>query len=158
MADYMRALSRAHKSGKGFRLAYTGDPSPEAFEVWANGLWEVLDGRRETYGLIEEYSDCCRGPGALSPKKEFYHRRLWTQGRKYGLILHTTSQRPQLISKDSLGNAGVIWASHMDLSAADRIAKELDIKTDDLRACRVGEFYYRDNGSVAEKIKVFTPI
>jgi hypothetical protein len=158
LAEFIRALGRGHKSGRGFRIAYTGDPSPAAFEVWAHGLWEILDGNRETYVLIEEYSDCCPGAGPLNPKSFFYHRRLWTQGRKYGAIIHATSQRPQLISKDALGNAGIIWGSHMDLSAAKRVAAELDIHHNELRACLPGEFFYRSNGAPAEKLRVFTPI
>lgn len=151
-------MARANRSGQGFRIAYTGDPSPDAFEIWAAVMWEILDGNRVTYGLIEEYSDCCRGPGILSQKHDYAHRRLWTQGRKYGGILHATSQRPQLISKDALGNAGIIWASAMDTAAAKRVAAEMDISADDLRGCKVGEFFYRNNGAAAEKIKVFTPI
>ena len=158
LAEFMRALARADKSGRGFRIAYTGDASPAAFEVWAHGVWEILDGNRETFALIEEYSDCCAGAGPLSQKTAFYHRRLWTQGRKYGGIIHSTSQRPQLISKDALGNAGVIWASTMDMSAAKRVAAEMDLRPEDLRGCGVGEFFYRDNGAPAQKMKVFVPL
>lgn len=151
-------MARAVRSSSGFRLAYTGEASPDAFEIWSQILWEILDGNRTTYGVIEEYSDCCRGAGLLSQKNDTYHRRLWTQGRKYGLVLHGTSQRPQLISKDALGNAGILWASNMDIAAAKRVAAEMDIGMDELRSCNVGEFYYRNNGAPAEKIKVFTPI
>ncbi len=158
MSEFARAVARANKSGQGFRLAYTGEPSPDAFEIWAAIYWEILDGKKITFGVIEEYSDCCRGAGALSQKNDTYHRRLWTQGRKYGAIIHATSQRPQLISKDALGNAGIIWASSMDTLAAKRIAAEMDIGADDLRGCQVGEFFYRNNGAQAEKIKVFTPL
>lgn len=158
LGEFTRAVARANKSGQGFRIAYTGDPSPDAFEIWAAVMWEILDGNRITYGLIEEYSDCCRGPGILSQKNDYAHRRLWTQGRKYGGILQATSQRPQLISKDALGNAGIIWASAMDTAAAKRVAAEMDIGADDLRGCQVGEFFCRNNGAAAEKIKVFTPI
>jgi len=154
----VKALFAAHQSGRGFRIAYAGDPSPAAFDLWCHALWQVLDGRRETYALIEEYSDCCPGAGPLSVKTAFYHRRLWTQGRKYGAVIHATSQRPQLISKDALGNVGILWASSMDLSAAKRIADEMDINQKDLRACLPGEFFYRNNGSLAEKSRVFTPL
>lgn len=158
MADFARAVARANKSNRGFRLAYVGEPSPDAFEIWSEIFWTVLDGNRITYSVIEEYSDCCRGAGLLSQSKDRFHRRNWTQSRKYGGIIHATSQRPQLISKDALGNAGVLWASNMDLAAAKRVAAEMDINESDLRNCGVGEFYHRDNGSVAEKIKVFIPI
>lgn len=158
MGDYARALARAHKSGRGFRIAYCGEPSPDAFEVWSHLLWEILDGNRLTFGLIEEYSDCCRGAGPLSQQRDTFHRRNWTQGRKYGAILMATSQRPQLISKDALGNAGEIWASSMDMAAAKRVGAEMDIGQDLLRACQVGEFYHRKLGQPAVKQRVFTPI
>lgn len=158
LGDFARAVARANRSKRGFRLAYTGEPSPDAFEIWSEVYWSILDGNRLTFSVIEEYSDCCRGAGLLSQAKDKHHRRCWTQSRKYGGIIQATSQRPQLISKDALGNAGILWASNMDLAAAKRVAAEMDIGEGDLRACGVGEFFYRNNGSVAEKIKVFTPI
>lgn len=158
LSELARAVAAADRSGRGFRLAYCGNPSPDAFEIWAGIYWAVLDGNKPTYGVIEEYSDCCRGAGLLSQKYDFNHRRLWTQGRKYGAIIHATSQRPQLISKDALGNAGRIWASSMDSAAAKRVAAEMDLHMDDLKRCQVGEFFYRDNGNDAKKIKVFTPL
>jgi hypothetical protein len=158
LSDFARAVAKANQSGRGFRLAYTGEASPDAFEIWAAIFWEILDGNRLTYGVIEEYSDWCRGAGALSQRNDNYHRKLWTQGRKYGAILHATSQRPQLISKDALGNAGKIWASYMDMLAAKRVAGELDISAAELRSCGRGEFFYREIGRPAEKIRVFTPL
>lgn len=157
MSEFAKALAAGHRSRRGFRIAYTGDASWQAFEVWSHCVWEILDGNRLTYGLVEEYSDCCDGAGPLRPSKQYYHRKMWTQGRKYGLILQATSQRPQLISKDALGNAGIIWASAMDLSAAKRIAAEIDVNHDELRRCQVGQFFYRNNGATAEKIQVFVP-
>lgn len=158
LAGFARAVASAEKSGRGYRLAYCGEPSPDAFEIFANVVWCCLDGNKITDIVIEEYSDCCRGPGLLSQQKDYYHRKLWTQARKYGGIIHATSQRPQLISKDALGNAGIFYASCMDIAAAKRIAAEMDIRVDLLRDCQVGEFFYRNNGSEAVKQKIFAPI
>ncbi|WP_240312081.1 hypothetical protein [Teredinibacter turnerae] len=157
LSDFFRALSAANKSGRGFRIAYNGEAAPHIFEKWCEGVWSILDGRKLTYCLVEEYSDCCRGPGLLDFGKERYHRRLWTQGRKYGAVLQITSQRPQLISKDSLGNAGVIWAGRMDTSAAERIGKEIDVPWREIMACNVGEFFHKTEREV-QKVKVFEPI
>lgn len=157
LGAFFRALMAANKSGRGFRIAYTGEAAPELFEDWAAGVWSILDGRKITHLLIEEYSDCCPSAGALSLKNNKYHRRLWTQSRKYGGIISATSQRPQLISKDSLGNAGEIWASSMDNSAAKRVGAEIDRHFSELRDCKVGEFFHWQAGKDAQKIKVFTP-
>lgn len=157
LSAFFLALDKANKSGRGFRIAYTGDASPDNFELWSHGVWEILDGKKITYLLVEEYSDCCRGAGALSAGKDFYHRRLWTQSRKYGGIIHATSQRPQLISKDALGNAGQIWASSMDTRAAKRVGDEIDISAGALRDLQPGHFYHWRMGGDAQKIHVFTP-
>lgn len=158
LSGFFRALAAAERSGKPFRVAYTGDASPDAFEMWAAGVWEILDGSKVTYAIVEEYSDCCATAGPISVKRHMMHRRLWTQGRKYGLIIHATSQRPQLISKDGLGNAGEMWASHMDTGAAERVAKELDIDWRELKAAEAGHFWYRGTRGDAELIHVFTPL
>lgn len=156
LSDFFRNLAEAERSRKPYRVAYNGDAAPHIFEQWARGVWSILDGNRITRAIVEEYSDCCRGPGLLDYQKDYHHRKLWTQGRKYGLILDVTSQRPQLISKDSLGNAGIIWAGHMDTSAAERIGKEIDVPWREIMACEVGEFFRKDQRST-EKIRVFHP-
>ncbi|WP_406827722.1 hypothetical protein [Microbulbifer sp. ARAS458-1] len=157
LSDFFRLLASAERSGKGYRVAYTGEPSPAIFEQWARGVWSILDGRVPHYLVIEEYSDCCAGPNPINPMRYPYHRRLWTQSRKYGGIIHATSQRPQLISKDALGNAGDIYASAMDSAAARRVAAEIDIDWRELRACQPGEFWYRNGSRDAEKMRVFKP-
>lgn len=156
-SEFCRALDRANKSGKGFRIAYTGYPSPDMFEAFADGVWEILDGRKKTYIIIEEYSDCCRTAGPLPEKTDKLHRALWTQGRKYGAILHATSQRPQSITKDAIGNAGNIWASSMDSRAAKRVGQEIDIHYERLRELQPGKFYHWKMGKDAQLFKVFTP-
>ncbi len=157
MSGFFDALDRANKSGKGFRIAYTGEASPDLFEDWAEGVWDILDGRKTTHLVVEEYSDCCTGPGLLSIKKEKYHRRLWTQSRKYGGILLATSQRPQLISNDSIGNVGQIWAGSMDLPAAKRIGGEIGIDRKQIQALPAGHFFHWKGGLDVERVHVFTP-
>lgn len=158
LGDFFRALKKCELHGSGnYQISYTGEAAPDIFEDFARGLWAILDGRQLTYCRIEEYSDCCDGPGPLLRGRYPYHRRLWTQSRKYGGILHVTSQRPQLISKDALGNAGIIWASSMDNSAAKRVGLEMDVKPEQLRSLKPGEFYRWEIGGEAVYQKVFTP-
>ena len=60
-------------------------------------------------------------------QKSPYHRKLWSQGRKYGLVIHATSQRPQSITKDSVENAAVIWAGNMGDLAAKRVGQAISV-------------------------------
>ncbi|WNZ54157.1 hypothetical protein QT397_14775 [Microbulbifer sp. MKSA007] len=158
LSEFFRGLASAERSGKAYRVAYVGDAHPNYFEKWAQAAWSVLDGNRLTYLLVEEYSNCCRTPGTLEIERDYHHRMLWTQARKYGGVIHATSQRPQLITKDALGNAGHIWAGRMDSRAARAVADEIDVPWQEFKSMDVGQFYYRAEGGEAEKIQVFTPI
>lgn len=157
LGHFFRMLKKADMSGKGYRIAYIGEAAPDLFEDWAKGVWSVLDGRNLTDLLIEEYSDCCRGPGLLSATRERYHRRLWTQSRKYGGILTATTQRPQLISNDSIGNAAEMWAGSMDFPAAKRIAGEIGCSRDEIIELDVGQFFHWKGGRNFQKHQVFIP-
>lgn len=158
LAEFFRYLAAAERSGRrSYQVAFNGEPSPQVFEKFARGVWSVLDGRRMTYLLVEEYADCCPGAGPLNPARDVFHRRLWIQGRKYGLVILTTSQRPQLVSKDSLSQAGQMWVSNVDPDAADRLGKVLGVHWQALTELDVGEFYRRVKPKPAEKLRIFTP-
>ncbi|ACR13858.1 hypothetical protein [Teredinibacter turnerae] len=157
-ALFFRALSRAHQSGKGFRIAYTGEGGNiDLFEDVCAAVWNILDGRTLTHFIAEEYGAACEGPGPIQLKRHPFHKRLWQEGRKYGLVWHATSQRPQSISKDSIENAGRIWAGGMGMNAAKRIGQEIDVDFGQLRDITPGDFFRWEPAKQAEKIHVFTP-
>jgi len=158
-SEFFRALERAEKSGKGFRIAYAGKGGDvDLFEDWCAAVWEILDGNKITHMVAEEYGAACENAGPIQIKRHPYHKRLWQESRKYGGIWHATSQRPQSISKDSVENAGAIWAGGMGGLAAKRIGQEIDIHQSELMQISPGDFYYWEPGPTpAEKIHVFTP-
>lgn len=146
----------AERSGRGYRIAYAGEGGDvDLFEDVCAAVWSYLDGGRETHFIAEEYGAACEGAGPIQIKRHPYHKRLWQEGRKYGLIWHATSQRPQSISKDALENAGVIWAGNMGLNAAKRVGQEIDKRPDELRDLQIGEFYRWDISGKAEKHNIF---
>lgn len=155
---FFKALARCIKSNKGFRIAYTGEPDLELFEDFCQAVWMLLDGGKITHLVVEEYGDCCANAAGLNVQKSPYHRKLWSQGRKYGLVIHATSQRPQSITKDSVENAAVVWAGNMGDLAAKRVGQAISVDMKLLQALRVGEFYRWHEAETAKKIKVFTPL
>lgn len=144
-------------SGQGFRIAYTGPGDVDLFEDVCAAVWEILDGNKITHFVAEEYGAACEGPGPIQIRRHPNHKRLWQEGRKYGLQWHATSQRPQSISKDAVENAGAIWAGSMGLNAAKRIGQEIDLRPDEIRAVQPGNFWYWTPSKPAEAIHVFTP-
>lgn len=158
LLPFLEALRRAHLSGKSFRLAITpDDATPDLFEQVCRAVWAVLDGNRDTYFVVEEYSDCCEHAGAISPKRHRYHRRLWTQGRKFGLVNVIASQRSQNVSKDALANTSAIWAGEMAPLDAEKIAKHIAVDWREISALPGGTFYHWTLGGTAQKRHIFTP-
>lgn len=118
---------------------------------------EILNGRWLTHFVIEEYGNACSGAQPLSRERERYHKTMWQEGRKFGAVIHATSQRPQSISKDAVENAGIIWAGNMGLNAAKRVGGEIGIHQNELRQLNVGEFYHWSVSTEAKKETIFKP-
>ena len=156
--SFFRALKKANDSGRGFRIAFSGEGNTELFEDWCAAVWSILDGNKITYMIAEEYGAACVDAGPISIKRYPYHKRLWQESRKYGGIWQATSQRPQSVSKDAVENAGIIWAGSMGMLAAKRVGSEIDVDTSDLRQTQPGDFWYWDTTMLrGEKQHIFTP-
>ena len=87
LADFLRHVRAAARSGKPYRIAYTGrqDDQKETvdnFERFCKIVWAVLDGTpgKEVDVIIEELADV--SPGAGRATVEF--GRLLRRSRKYG--------------------------------------------------------------------------
>ena len=92
--QFIRLLKKGIQSGKGFRLAYAGN-NVDDFEWLCGVVWAVLDGEQETFFIAEELSQVCPSAAKATPKAAM----LLNQGRKFGLIFHGVSQKPQEIAK-----------------------------------------------------------
>ena len=155
-SEFLRNLIKAEKSGKKYRISYTGDDCLNLFEDVCSAVYEILDGDIPTYFGVSEYAMCCRGAGPLSTVNEKYHKKQWQESRKYNGRLRFESQRPAAITKDAIGNAGVIYAGNMDLNAAKSVGNQIGVKPDEILRLGKGEFYKWKVGGEAEKINIFT--
>lgn len=154
LPGFFRALARGHASGRGFRISYTGRGGVAVFEKVCEAVRAILDGNKRTYFVVEEYGSVS-SPYPIQPEKHPAHYDLWTQGRKYGLIIHAASQRPQNISKDALENAGRIYAGGMGSRAAKSVNAETDIPAETLKGLAVGTFCEWKRGQGHREIRVF---
>ena len=96
LSDYRQALIKAIKSGKGFRLAFSGMQTRKNFIKWCELVWLSLDGNKRTYIIIEESA----AVSVSSSKAESFDGVLINQSRKYGGVVHLVAQRPASIPKD----------------------------------------------------------
>src|SRR5712672_4370988 len=87
-AALLEAERANRETGRGYRIGYDGPRSVVIFEWWCACVWTVLDGTRPTFVLIEELGAVCPHPGEATPA----HRRILSEGRKFALQYHATTQ------------------------------------------------------------------
>lgn len=94
-SEFLKALIRCDKSGKGFRIGWAGDNERKTYEWFLDCVWAVLDGTKATYLNIEELADCSKSAGQATG----IEKTIMNRSRKYGGIFTGVTQRPQEISK-----------------------------------------------------------
>lgn len=93
--EFVRATVAGLKSGRGFRLAWSGDVAVPIFERFCSVVWQSLDGNVPTFIILEELADVQPSVGKATPA----FGELCRKSRKYNGKLHWTSQRSEEVSK-----------------------------------------------------------
>lgn len=149
-AGYLAAVRDAiSRNAKSFRLAYSGGTSVECYEWWCGVVWAALDGRVRTTVIVEELSEVCQSIAKASPRAAV----LLNQGRKYGLLFHGTSQKPQEISKTYYDQCPIKFIGPQVGPNINRFARELGVQPSEIAALRDLEAY-RWDGRQARKVAV----
>ena len=149
-AALLEAERANRETGRGYRIGYDGPRSVVIFEWWCACVWTVLDGTRPTFVLIEELGAVCPHPGEATPA----HRRILSEGRKFALQYHATTQRPQEISKTVFENAATWFVGQQKGVNVKRFADHLDIEPERVRDLKPLEFLVLDEraGPVPPKL------
>lgn len=148
MAEYKRALIAALKSGKGFRLAYSGADTVENFETFCSMVWAALDGRFLTHTIIEELADVSPSPSKATPQ----FGRLLRKGRKFGARLHITSQRGTEIAKTCYTQCPIKYIGQQEGADVARMAREAGVGPEQIRNLNALEFYRKEAGPEPGKL------
>jgi len=148
LASFHRALCKAIVSGRPFRLAYCGDATPAIFEKWAGMVWAILDGRRKTYVLIEELAAVVTSSGKAGDRSGVLLR----QGRKYGAIIHATTQRGAEIPKTIYTQCAVKWIGMQDDFDVPKIARLTGEDPDQIRALKPLQFRVMQPGEPTKTV------
>jgi len=118
-AAYAKAAARAVKSGKPFRLMWSGADDMATFEWWCDLVFTALDGSVSTEVLVEEMADVSPSSGRASPN----FARMVRRARKYGGHLTMISQRGTEIAKTCYTQAAEIWIGTQEGVDVPRMAK-----------------------------------
>lgn len=118
---FLRAVIAGMKSGKGFRIAWSGRVDVDTFEWFCQVVWQCLDGERLLYCIVEELADV--QPSTAKATDNF--GQLCRRGRKYGLQLHWASQRSEEISKTVTSQTGNFYIGYPNDSCPPSRVDEL---------------------------------
>lgn len=146
---YVRALKGALSSGKGFRLAYDGGTSIDDFEWWCQVVWAALDGNYITHVVVEELSAVC----ATAAKASHHAAILLNQGRKYGMIFHGTSQKPQEISKTFYDQCEILHVGKQRGDNVRKFAKVLGLPESEIDNLKSLEFWTLDDATSEKPLR-----
>jgi len=152
LGKFAKALKAADKSGKNYRISYTGAKKPEQFEAFCAMAWEVLDGNKETHVILEEAAQFTASSG---PALESLGN-LMLRGRKYGAIIYTIGQRAAELPTTVRNNSAHKYVGVMEgLDDAKSASKLVDVKPEILMKTPPKElrFWHRETGREPEYIQ-----
>lgn len=140
---------RVHGKGAAFSVAYSGDNTPEAFELFCAAVWAVLDGTKRTDIIIEELADVSRSTG----KAGKWAGQLIRRGRKYHGVMHAVTQRPQEVPKTIFSQCAYKWIGQQD-GEVDTIAmsKRADVSPEQIKALEPLQFWVKAPAEPAELV------
>jgi len=140
--EFLRALKSASGTGKPFKIAWVGDDDEKTFAWFCEVVWAVLDGRRDTWVVLEEMAD--QNMGQTMPP---WLKKLIVRGRKYGAIVVTTTQRCQEVPKALITQPKRrFYGQHFEQDAAymQRLTR---IKAEEFESLPALSFFERGEGS-----------
>jgi len=121
--SFLKAVSKAMRSGRGFRIAWSGVQDVATFEWFCTVVWQCLDGNKLLYVILEELAAVQPSSGKAPPVCGM----LFNQSRKFGGIIHWTTQRGQEISKTVIDNTEIFYIGRpgrmSSPSQLDRLAR-----------------------------------
>lgn len=150
--QFVQALRFALKRGGGFRIAWAGASDVDTFEWFCGVVWRVLDGRYDTFLIVEELAAVCPSAGRATPNAGL----LLNQGRKFGLTFHGTSQRPQEVAKTFYVNCPVKYiGQQMGFDMQRKMSREIGLQPSDIASLNPLEFFRHDGTAAkAERLKL----
>lgn len=152
---FMRAVKSADKSGKPFRIGWSGDDSQETFEWFCNVAWAILDGKRITWVVSEELADLDMGQ-----KTPPFLKKLLVRGRKYGCVFAGTTQRCQEVPKLLITQPAIRYIGLHEDHDARYLERATGIKSEAIEALEELEFWVKESKTVEKtriKYQEFTP-
>jgi len=153
--EFLRAVKAAIRKGGPFRIGWNGADGAETFEWFCSVCWEVLNGQKDTWLIMEEMADLDMGQ-----KMPPFLKKLLVRGRKYGAIVITTTQRCQDVPKMLVTQPANKYIGLHDSNDARYLGRNLGLNPDILESLKPLHFMHKSPEGIQETStpwKKYTP-
>ena len=122
-----------------------------AFEIMAKMVWQILDGKKDTYLIVEEAAGIQAGIGKAGKEWGVLIR----EGRKFGLVILATSQRSQEIDKTIFSQVQNLYVGCHSIIDAKKIGGAVGVDPRLIHNQTIGQFFLKEMGpKSATQVKI----
>lgn len=111
----------------------------KTFDFFNNCVWLVANGKQETHVIWEELADVSDSSNLTD-----YAGQLVRKGRKYGIVIHAATQRPQNVAKILFSQCKRKWIGYQDKFDHAYIAANTGIEIADIEKIKPLEFITKE--------------
>lgn len=137
LGGFARVFLAAIKSGKGFKIGLSVNPTLESFEKFCQMVWVAADGKKQLIVVVEELADVSK-----PSKASEYWGQLTRVGRKYGLIVIPATQRPQEVDKTVFTQVSRVWVGLVSPYDHNYVEKSTGIEKGGLEKIKPESYHY----------------
>lgn len=152
LGGFLRAMQAGRKTKQGFKIAFTPRNPPkdksairELFLKACGIVWGMGNGQhpKTLHFVAEEINRVTITTG----DEDSIYGELLEAGRKFGLMVHSVSQRLAPIPNTVISQSGYKWIGCQNLiSDVERVAKEMQVKPAEIMQLNKLEYYFKGEG------------
>lgn len=152
VSSFFKAAYAGRKTNQGFKIAFTPRNIPdskkdkrELFLKFCQAAWGLGDGlhNKLLHVVCEEINRVTTTTG----DEDSIYGELLEGGRKFGFVVHSVSQRLAPIPNTVISMSGYKWVGVQEsIGDVNRIARELDVSVDEVKALKKLEYYFKSPG------------
>lgn len=152
LGGFLKAAYAGRKTNRGFKIAFTPIVIPqsknekrELFLKYCSAVWSLGDGlhKKLLHCIMEEINRVTTTTG----DEDSIYGELLEVGRKFGFRVHSVSQRLAPIPNTVISMSGYKWVGVQEAEGdVSRIARELGVTADEVKALAKLEYYFKTPG------------
>lgn len=149
---FFAAAKAGRKTNQGFKIAFTPKQDlsnkkqrREVFLKFCQICWALGDGKHKK--LLHCYLEEINRVTNTTGNEDSIYGEMLEGGRKFGLVVHSVSQRLQPIPNTVIAQSPYKWVGVQEaIGDVNRVSQELGLKDTEIISLKKGEYYFKSHG------------